>query len=56
MYRTDLNIFGTGFQEAVEREKTTKHPQIVQTESAEQELKKLKSGGSWYWNSSFFKG
>ena len=54
VHRTDSNILGTGFQEAVEREKTTNHPQIVLTESAEQELKKLKNEGSRYWNSSFF--
>ena len=54
VHRTDSNILGTGFQEAVEREKTTNHPQIVLTESAEQELKKLKNEDSWYWKSSFF--
>ncbi len=40
-YRTASNILGTGFQEAVEREKTTKHPQIVLTESAKEALDKL---------------
>lgn len=52
--RTDSNILGTGFQEAVKNEKTEVNPRIVLTESAEQELKKLMSEGSWYWNSSFF--
>lgn len=55
-YRTASNILGTSFQEAVEKEKITKHPQIVLTESAMHELEKLKNEGSWegYWNSSFF--
>lgn len=52
VYRTDSNIMGTGFQEAVKKDKG--NPRIVLTESAEQELKKLKNEGSRYWNSSFF--
>jgi hypothetical protein len=52
VHRTDSNILGTGFQEAVKEDKG--NPRIVLTKSAEQELKKLKNEGSWYWNSSFF--
>ena len=51
-YCTGSNILGTGFQEAVQEDKG--NPRIVLTESAEQELKKLKNEGSRYWNSSFF--
>ena len=56
VYRTDSNILGMGFQEAVKSEKDTENPRIVLTESAEQERIKLKNEGSWegYWNSSFF--
>ncbi|MHB1757869.1 MAG: hypothetical protein ACYCT9_10235 [Leptospirillum sp.] len=52
VYRTDSNILGTGYQEAVKEDKG--NPRIVLTESAKQELKKLKNEGSIYWNSSFF--
>lgn len=40
-WHTDSNILGTGFQEAVEREKATNPPQIVLTESAKDALNKL---------------
>lgn len=46
-YRTDSNILGTGFQEAVEKEKITKHPQIVLAKSAIEALDKLIEKGWW---------
>jgi hypothetical protein len=39
--RTDSNILGTGFQEAVNAEKKAGNPKIVLTESAEKALKEL---------------
>ena len=51
-HRTDSNIFGTGFQDAVEGEKLACNPQIMLTESAEYELNKLK--GNPYGTAAFF--
>ncbi len=45
VYRTDSNILGTGYQEAVNGEKTARNPQIVLTESAKQALDNLISSG-----------
>ncbi|EQD80043.1 hypothetical protein B1A_01303, partial [mine drainage metagenome] len=41
VYRTDSNILGTGYQEAVKGEKEAHNPQILLTESAEQALNEL---------------
>ena len=41
VYRTDSNILGTGYQDAVNGEKAAHNPQIVLTESAKQELCRL---------------
>ena len=41
VYRTDSNILGTGYQEAVNGEKAARNPQIVLTESAKQALDNL---------------
>ena len=41
VYRTESNILGTGYQEAVNSEKTACNPQIVLTDSAKQELDRL---------------
>lgn len=41
VYRTDSNILGTGYQEAVNGEKAACNPQIVLTESAKKELCRL---------------
>ena len=45
VYRTDSNILGTGYQEAVNGEQAARNPQIVLTESAKQALDNLISGG-----------
>ncbi|EQD77661.1 hypothetical protein B1A_02847, partial [mine drainage metagenome] len=41
VHRTDSNILGTGYQEAVKGEKAACNPQIVLTDSAKQELDRL---------------
>jgi len=45
VYRTDSNIFGTGYQKAVEAEKEECYPRIVLAESAEQVLNDLIKNG-----------
>ncbi|MFA5171777.1 MAG: hypothetical protein WC426_09430 [Sulfuriferula sp.] len=45
VYRTDFNILGTAYQEAVEGEKNAVNPQIVLTESAEQNLSEFINNG-----------
>lgn len=40
-YRTDSNVLGTGYQEAVKGEKAARNPQIVLTNSAKNELERL---------------
>ena len=41
VYRTESNILGTGYQEAVKGERAAHYPQIVLTKSAKQELDRL---------------
>ena len=41
VYRTDSNILGTGFQEAVKAEKNTGNPKIILTDSAEKAINDL---------------
>ena len=44
VYRTDSNVLGAGYQEAVNGEKAARNPQIVLTDSAKNELDRLISG------------
>lgn len=44
VYRTDSNILGTGYQEAVNGEKAACNPQIALTDSAKNELDRLIGG------------
>lgn len=48
VYRTESNILGTGYQEAVENEKKACNPQILLTPSAKQNLDEFVSHGDGY--------